>query len=205
MGLYEWVLLGVMFAVIIIVFFPVFFVERHKIKKLREQITNEILCVRKRKWTGAIGLVLGMLVLLGGTFTTIYCSINIETPPKDIYAVLMALMAFTVFVCLLLPLLAMSHLTVASEEGVWVSRLFIKPKLIRYEEISHIEDVNKTKYGYACRTRGTYIVYQENHKKAFTLIFLADSNVVEMITLLQRRAPRLKRWGDEEIFCALTK
>lgn len=200
MGLYEWVLLGAMFAVIIGVSIPSFLVERHKNKKLRDQITNEIVCVRTRKWTWLIGLIVGALVLFGGTFTTIYCSITIETPPKDMYAVLMALMAFTVLVCLLLPLLAMSHFTVASEEGVWVSRVFMKPKLIHYEEIYSITDATPYRAWNDYFSRGNYIVFKEHRQKAFSLTGMVNDNVEEMLALLRKRAPRLKRWGDDEIF-----
>lgn len=192
MGVYEWVMLGVMFVVVIVVFFPVLGVERNKNKKLCEQITNEILRVKKRKWIRIVGLTLGALVLFGGTFTTVYCSIMIETPPKDIYAVLMALMAFTILLCLTLELLVQSHYIVATEEGVWVCRFLIKPKFIHYEEIVSIAEIPYGG-GYA---RKTFIVFKESRKKAFTFSATIDKGAYEMIDLLKERAPRLKRWGD---------
>lgn len=189
MGVYEWALLGVMYAVIVAVFLPVYLTERHKVKKLNEKITDEILRAKRRKWIRIFGLGMGALVLIGGSLTTILCSIYIETPPKGIYAVIMALMAFTVLVCLSLEVLSFSHFTAASEEGVWASRLFAKPKFIAYENVYSI--------WYCARE---YVVCGKGRKKEFTLSERLDDGTAELLELLQKRAPRLKRWCDEEIF-----
>ena len=100
MGVYEWVLLGVTYAIISTAFFVVFAIGAKKNQKFKEQISQAILCSKMRWNTKITLLVLGALVVLGCPAAIIGCSYLVEPAPKESYAVLMIVIALCSLFCL---------------------------------------------------------------------------------------------------------
>ena len=189
MGIYEWTLLGVMFAVVIIFTVLAVAFEVRKNKKFRPKIGREILRVRAPVFFTATGLI----ALFGGTAVLVCCSILIEPAPKAAYALTLLLMTLVALLCAVMVLYAFCNFTAATEEGGWAFRIFLTPKFFGYDDFAFLRD-NTAYHG------GGYLFFGTGGIKLFLLAPLRDKGACEMVALLRERAPRLKRWGAEDIF-----
>ncbi len=193
MGIYEWTLLGVMFAVVIIFTVLAVAFEVRKNKKFRPKIGREILRVRARRWIPVFFTATGLIALFGGTAVLVCCSILIEPAPKAAYALTLLLMTLVALLCAVMVLYAFCNFTAATEEGVWAFRIFLTPKFFGYDDFAFLRD-NTAYHG------GGYLFFGTGGIKLFLLAPLRDKGACEMVALLRERAPRLKRWGAEDIF-----
>ena len=193
MGVYEWVLMGVTYAVILAVFFTALALEVKKNIKLKGQITQEILRAKMRLWARIFFLALGVLTWLGSTATIICCTLLIEPAPKFVYAVVMLMIVFVEFLCGYGFLASYYNVVYATEEGVWVSRVFMKSAFYRYEEVASILDTTYSLYG-------GYTVFKRGGKKMFTVSHKREKNARELIELIKSRSPALKRWDSNDVF-----
>lgn len=193
MGVYEWVLMGVIYAATLVAVFTALALEIKKNKKLEERISQELLRSKMKLGTRIFFIVWGVLMPLGATACIICCSILIEPAPKVIYAIVLLMVAFLVLICSYGFVASLYNFVSATEEGVWVSRVFVQPKFYGYDEIGAVLDTTYTFYG-------GYTVSKKGGKKMFTVSHKRDKNAKELIALLKERAPALKRWGADEVF-----
>lgn len=193
MGVYEWGMLGGMLAVVMVTVLVSYISVDRKNKALRQGITGELLNTHIRKWLQIFFVVLGLIVLIGGTLITVICSIKIELPTKGEFAILIALMTFTILLCFFCFLPMRYNFVSATEEGVWVRRVFLKPKFFRYNELISIQNNSFV-------LNGGFIIYAINQKKAFSLALYWETNAWGMVELLQERMQDPKSWGASDIF-----
>ena len=184
MGVYEWVLLGVTYAVILTAFFVVFALGAKKNQKFKEQISQAILCSKMRWNTKITLLVLGALVVLGCPAAIIGCSYLVEPAPQEGYAVLMIAIALCSLFCLYAALASFYNSVCATQEGVWVRRIFLKTKFYRYEDIICIPG----------RYWGSAIFFKAGGERGFSVRRARDTNAKQMLELLEERVPHLKKW-----------
>ena len=188
MGVYEWVLLGVTFAVTLAAFFIVLALELRKHKTLCAQIPQVILRTRIKLIFRIVLMITSVLLLIAAPVVVICGSLLIEPIPHGPYAAIMALIAFGGLMSLCGIFASFYNEVYATEEGVWVRRIFLKTKFYRYEEIRSVFDGT---YFWM----GAFIIYKEGRKKIFSIAPVKDINANELIALLTERAPYLKRWN----------
>ena len=195
MGVYEWVLMAVTFAVIIAAFFIVFALEKRKYEKLKKAISQEILSVKMKPSTRIALIILVVVLLIGGPVTTVCGSLLIEPIPHAAYAAIMGMMAFGGLVCLYGILGTVYNAVYATEEGIWVSRIFLKSKFYGYDEIVSVLDTTTTFHG-----RGGFALFKEGRKQIFFVSQWRDRNAKELIALIKERSPRLGKLKEGELF-----
>ncbi|MDE6411938.1 MAG: hypothetical protein K2L02_05335 [Clostridia bacterium] len=191
MGIFEWVMMGGTYAVTIALSIPIIVLERRKNKRVFPKIEREIFRTRTQLWITVFFAVLGSVVWLGGTAVTIYCSIMIEPAPKAAYAAIVILMAFLALLSVVMILFGYTNSTVVCEEGVWVFRIFLKPKFFKYDEINLIQD--KSALGIM---GGGYIFFGKEHRAIFTIMYLRDKGADKAYALIQK----CKSLKAEDIF-----
>lgn len=196
MSVYQWVLLGVTCAVVVAAFCIVLALELRKHKKL-QHLTQVILRTKAKLPLRIFLIILGGLLLIGGPVIIICCSYLVEPiPPKEdgTYAVIMGLIAFGGLFCLYGIMLTVFNTVYATEEGLWVQRLFLKTKFYRYDEVVSVIDTTYRLYGgYAVFKKG-----KKGNKQIFFVSNRREKNARELIALLKKRAPALKRWSVDD-------
>lgn len=191
MGTFEWVVMGVTYAVMIALSITTAVFEMRKYKRDYSKAEREIYRVRTRKWIAVFFAVLDFVVLIGGSATLIYCSIMIEPAPKAAYAAIVFLMAFIVLIGVVMILFQGTNGVVVCEDGVWVFRLFLKTKFFRYDEIDSVLD--RSELG---TMGGGYFFFGKGHKQIFSLMYLRDRGVNEAYAFIQK----YKTLSAEDIF-----
>ena len=192
MGIFEWVLLGAMYAVVLTVFFIPFALEVKKSKQLRGQITQEILRSKMKASTWISLMILAIILLIGAPMAVILFSLLIAPIPRGAYAAIMAVSVVVGIGCLYETLAAVYNSVYATEEGVWVRSVFLKTKFYRYEEVASMFMLNGT--------IGHVVFFKAGGKKIFSLSHARDTNVVKMIALLREHSPHLGKLKENELF-----
>ncbi len=191
MGTFEWVLMGVTYAVMIILSILIVVLERQKNKRVFPKIEREIFRTRMRVWVIVFLAIIGPVVWLGGTAVLIYGSIMIEPAPKAAYALIVLLLASLMLICVVMILCGNTNTIVVCEKGVWVFRIFLKPRFFRYDEIDFVHD--KSALG---MMGGGYIFFGKEHRQIFSMMFLRDKGVNEAYALIQK----YKLLDEEDVF-----
>lgn len=191
MGIYEWCMLSGMLLITLTPIVIVAVLEIRKNNKLIREIEQEILHTRIRLWTKLVSGIISFIVLIGGVFVTIYCSIVIQLPTKSEFAILMGVMIIALLICFFSFFCICFRHVRATEKGIWVSNIFLKPKFYLYEEITRIEDNSYL-------WNGGYLIYRENGRKICTIRTLWDTHAQEMVSLLRERSKCLKPWDARE-------
>lgn len=181
MGIYEWILFGIMIAVVVAGFVGVWAAEAVKYKKISAQINRAQLTVRMYRPTEIFLLVLGVGTFFGGSFTIVYCSIKIEPAPKAIYAFVIVALALVSLLCFYAFLGCRYYVRAAGKDGVLVFCIFTKTKFYRYEEISRINKV--TVY----RGRQIFAAFGKKGEKLFSIMTGRDKGALKMVEFLQAR------------------
>lgn len=196
MSVYQWALMGAGYAVVLAAFFIVLALEIKKNQKLQAQLKQEILRTKMILIIRLILIFLAGLLLIGGPVIIVCCSFLVEPiPPSDdgMYAVIIGLIAFGGLFCLYGVLLTVFNVVYATEEGIWVRRLFLKTKFYRYDEVVSVLDTTYSLYG-------GYAVFKTGKKQMFFVSHKREKNARELIAIIKERSPALKGWDSNDIF-----
>lgn len=181
MGIYEWILFGIMISVVVAGFVGAWIAEAVKYKKISAEINRAELTVRMYRWTEIFLLVLRVGTFFGGSFTIVYCSIKIEPAPKAIYALVIVALALVSLFCFYAFLGCRYYVRAAGEDGVLVFCIFTKTKFYRYEEISRINKVT------AYRGRQIFAAFGKKGEKLFSVMTGRDKGALKMVEFLETR------------------
>ena len=177
MGVFEWALLGGAYAVILAVFFTVLALEIIKTKQSRTQ-TSQAILRSTMKWNSKIALIVfGALVFFGSPAAIIVCTLFVEAVPKTVYAFIILMVALCNLVYLLCILASFYNTVCATEEGVLVSRIFLKVQFYKYEKLTFVPS----------RFTGQADIFKVGGDRIFSVTQARDTNAIKLLELLKER------------------
>ena len=195
MDLYQWIIMGAAYAVMLAAFFSVFALEVRKNKKLKEAMPQYRLCT-KRKPGGKIALIiLAAIFLVGGPVAMICLSLLVEPIPREDFGAFIAAVVLIVFgglICLFGLLGTIYNVIYVTEDGIWVRRFLLKSKFCSYDDVESVLD-NTFSWN------GGYTVFKKGRKNV-CFISKRELNAKEVMAVIKERAPHLGKLKENELF-----
>ena len=188
-------MLGAAHGFVLVAFVSVLVIEKRRDEAMKERMPQVLVC-SKQKSGGRIALmILAAILLVVGSLALICGSLLIEPIPREdfgAYAAIVGLIAFGGLFCLCGILCTVYNANYATEDGIWVRRVFFKTKFFSYDEVESIWDGT---YNW----NGGWGVYKKE-RKLICFVRKREQNAKELMAAIKEHSPRLGKLKENELF-----